>query len=157
MLLIIFFLMVQEPRLNVTSPDFEHEGEIPSKFTCDGEDINPAFQIDGIPSRAKSIVVMMEDPDSRSSTMNYWLLWNVKPTGIIEAATTAGVKGTNSMGKTSYLGPCPNAGTHRYFFKVYALDTMLEIPEDSNKWTVQKAMEDHVLASGELMGWYRRK
>lgn len=155
--LIISLLLAQEPRLTITSPDFEHEGEIPAKFTCDGEDINPTLHVDGIPDGTKSIAVMMEDPDNRSATMNYWILWNIKPTGLIEAGTTGGVKGINSMGKSSYLGPCPNAGTHRYFFKVYALNTMLDIPEDSNKWTVQEAMKNHIVASGEMMGWYRKK
>lgn len=155
--LLLILLFTQEARLNISSPDFEHEGEIPSKFTCDGADINPALEIDGIPSGTKSIAVMMEDPDSRSSAMNYWVLWNLKPTGVIEAGTTAGVKGTNSIGKTSYLGPCPNGGTHRYIFKVYALDEMLDLPEDSDKWAVQEAMKNHILASGEMMGWYRKK
>lgn len=156
-LLILSLFFSQEPQLIVTSPDFEHEGEIPSRFTCDGKDINPTLEIGQIPEGTKSIVVLMEDPDSRSATMNYWIRWNLKPTGIIEEGTTAGVRGRNSMGKTGYLGPCPAAGTHRYFFKVYALNEMLNISEESDKWAVQEAMKDHVLASGEIMGWYRRK
>jgi Raf kinase inhibitor-like YbhB/YbcL family protein len=156
-LLMLAFILSQEPQLVVKSPDFEHEGEIPSRFTCDGKDINPTLEIESIPKGTKSIVVLMEDPDGRSASMNYWVRWNLKPTGIIEEGTTAGVRGTNSMGKSGYLGPCPNAGTHRYFFKVYALDEMLNLSEDSDKWMVQEAMKNHILASGEIMGWYRRK
>lgn len=156
-ILIFSLLFPQEPRLVVTSPDFEHEGEIPTKFTCEGRDINPTLEIAEIPKGTKSIVVLMEDPDSRSATMNFWILWNLKPTGLIEEGTTSGVRGTNSVGKSSYLGPCPIAGTHRYFFKVYALDEMLNIDEDSDQWVVQEAMKTHMLASGEIMGWYRKK
>jgi Raf kinase inhibitor-like YbhB/YbcL family protein len=156
-LIVLSIIFSQEPQLVIKSPDFEHEGEIPSKFTCDGKDINPTLEIEAIPKATKSIVVLMEDPDSRSASMNYWVRWNLKPTGVVEEGTAAGVRGTNSMGKTSYLGPCPNAGSHRYFFKVYALDQMLDVSENSDKWKVQEAMKNHVLASGEIMGWYRRK
>jgi Raf kinase inhibitor-like YbhB/YbcL family protein len=155
--LIVALLFSQEPKLTVTSPDFENEGEIPSRFTCDGEDINPAFEIGDMPAGTKSIVVFMEDPDRRSASMNFWTLWNLKPTGVIEEGTTSGVRGSNSMGKSAYLGPCPAAGTHRYFFKVFALNDMLNLPEDADRWAVQEAMKGHVLASGEMMGWYRKK
>lgn len=156
-LLIFSLLFPQEQRLVVTSPDFEHEGEIPSRFTCDGKDINPTLEIAEIPKGTKSIVVMMEDPDSRAASMTFWLLWNLKPTGLIEEGTTAGVRGLNSIGKSNYLGPCPMAGTHRYYFKVYALDEILTLPEDSDQWAVIGAMKNHTLASGEIMGWYRKK
>jgi Raf kinase inhibitor-like YbhB/YbcL family protein len=156
-LLILSLIFSQDNTLKVTSPDFEHEGEIPSKFTCEGKDVNPTFEIANIPGGAKSIVIMMEDPDSRSASMNCWIVWNLKPTGVIEEGTTAGIRGRNSLGKTSYQGPCPNAGTHRYFFKVFALDDMLNIEEHSDRWAVQEEMKSHVIASGEIMGWYRRK
>ena len=156
-LFILSLLIPQQPQLIIKSPDFEHEGELPSRFTCDGKDINPTLEIEGIPKAAKSIVVLLEDPDSRSASMNYWIRWNLKPTGVIEEGTTAGEGGVNSMGRTSYLGPCPNGGTHRYFFKVYALDEMMNLSENSNKWAVQEAMKNHILASGEIMGWYRKK
>lgn len=157
LLFLFSILFSQDSQLVVKSPDFEHEGEIPSKFTCDGKDINPTLEIEGIPQGTKSIVVFMEDPDGRSASMNYWVRWNLKPTGIIEEGTAAGVKGTNSMGKSGYLGPCPNAGSHRYFFKVYALSEMLDISENSDQWAVQEAMKNQILASGEIMGRYRRK
>ena len=155
--IILSAIFSQEPQLIVKSPDFENEGELPSKFTCDGKDINPTLEVDGIPKNTKSMVVLMEDPDNRSASLNYWIRWNLKPTGIIEEGTSAGVWGTNSMGKSGYLGPCPVAGTHRYFFKVYALDDMLNISEGSDRWVVQEAMKGHILASGEIMGWYRKK
>jgi Raf kinase inhibitor-like YbhB/YbcL family protein len=156
-LMIIVLLFSQEPKLTVRSPEFENEGEIPSKFTCDGKDINPTLEISEMPEGTKSIVVFLEDPDSRSASMNFWTLWNLKPTGVIEEATTSGVRGSNSLGKSAYLGPCPAAGTHRYFFKVFALNEMLNLPEDADRWAVQEAMKEHVIASGELMGWYRKR
>lgn len=156
-LLLLSLIFSQEPKLVLKSPAFEHEGEIPSKFTCDGKDVNPALEIEQIPKGTKSIVVLMEDPDSPSAALTCWVRWDLKPTGVVEEGTSAGKAGTNSLGKSGYLGPCPNAGIHRYFFKVYALNENLDLPEGSDKWKVQEAMKGHVLASGEIMGWYRRK
>lgn len=143
--------------LTVTSPDFEHEGEIPERFTCDGDDTNPTLNIEGIPKRAKSLVLIVEDPDVPLTTFNHWLVWNIEPTTTIAANSVPGKQGNNSMGKNSYIGPCPPAGMHRYFFKVFALDTMLELDEDSNKRKLEEAMKDHVIGKGELIGVYNKK
>jgi hypothetical protein len=143
--------------LAVTSPAFYHNKMIPKKYTCDGEDINPALKIEYVPEQAKSLVLIVDDPDAPMGTWDHWVVWNIPPTGTVGEDTAPGVQGLNSFGKHSYGGPCPPSGTHRYFFKVYALDTLLNIASNSRKKDVEKAMKDHVLAKGELVGLYSRK
>jgi Raf kinase inhibitor-like YbhB/YbcL family protein len=143
--------------LTVTSPDFENEGEIPERFTCDGEGTNPTLNIAGIPEGTKSLVIIMEDPDVPLTTFNHWLVWNIPPQETIQEGTKPGVQGNNSLGKNSYMAPCPPAGTHRYFFKVFALNSLLDLDDDSNKRKLEDAMKDHVLAKGELIGVYNKK
>ena len=156
--ILIFLLFCQAPSLSVTSPDFESEGEIPSRFTCDGDDAHPTLRIQGIPEGTKSLAIIMEDPDVPLTTFNHWVVWNIQPVEVIEEnSIITASHGYNSMGKTNYLGPCPPAGMHRYFFKVFALNSMLDIEEDANKRKLESAMDDHILAKGELMGWYRKK
>jgi Raf kinase inhibitor-like YbhB/YbcL family protein len=155
--ILLFSALLQSSTLTVTSPDFEHEGEIPERFTCDGEDANPAFSIQGIPQGTKSLVIIMEDPDVPLTTFSHWVVWNIPPQETIAANSIPGIQGRNSLGKSAYLGPCPPGGTHRYFFKIYALNTMLNIDEDSNKRKLEAAMENNILAKGEIMGWYHKK
>jgi hypothetical protein len=143
--------------LAVTSPAFHHNKMIPGKYTCDGEDVNPALKIESVPEHAKSLVLIVDDPDAPMGTWDHWVVWNIPPTSMIGENTVPGVEGLNSFGKHSYGGPCPPSGTHRYFFKVYALDTLLNIPSNSRKKDLEKAMKDHVLAKGELVGLYSRK
>jgi Raf kinase inhibitor-like YbhB/YbcL family protein len=156
--LILFFVMTfQSSPLTITSPDFENEGKLPEKFSCDGEGVNPTLQIQGLPDGTKSLVLIVEDPDVPLATFNHWLVWNIPPQDVISENTTPGIQGNNSMGKNSYSSPCPPAGMHRYFFKVYALNSMLELDGDANKKEVEQAMNGHVIAQGEIMGWYRKK
>jgi Raf kinase inhibitor-like YbhB/YbcL family protein len=155
---LIFSLLFQSvPSLVITSPDFVNDGEIPARFACDGEEINPALNIKGIPAGTKSLVLIIEDPDGSLSTFNHWLVWNIPPAETIRQNSIPGVQGNNSLGKNSYIGPCPPAGTHRYFFKVYALSTMLNLEGDTNKRRLEEAMKGHVLARGEIVGRYNRK
>ena len=156
-LLILLFFFLQVSSLTITSPDFEHEGELPAKFTCDGDDINPTLNVQGIPDGTKSLAIIMEDPDVPLSTFNHWVMWNIEPGEVLAAGSVRGVQGNNSIGKNFYIGPCPPAGKHRYFFKVYALNTMLDLEEDSNKHKLERAMDGHILAQGEIMGWYHKK
>jgi Raf kinase inhibitor-like YbhB/YbcL family protein len=155
--ILIVSVLLQTRELTVTSPDFENEGELPSRFTCDGDDAHPTLNIQGIPEGTKSLAVIMEDPDVPLATFNHWVVWNIPPLETISGNTVPGVQGSNSMGKNSYLGPCPPGGTHRYFFKVYALNSMLDLPADSNKKQLEKNMEEHILARGEIMGFYHKK
>jgi Raf kinase inhibitor-like YbhB/YbcL family protein len=145
--------------LSITSPAFLSDEAIPAKYTCDGADINPPFLISGIPEKTKSLALIADDPDAPVGNWNHWVFWNVDPkiTEITEDSIPAGaVLGTNSFGRLTYGGPCPPSGTHRYFFKLYALDSMLDLPEGSKKDDLEKAMEGHIFDEANLMGRYER-
>ncbi len=141
--------------MKLTSPDFEHKGTMPSILTCDGKDKIPTLEISGVPADAKSLALVMDDPDAPKGTWDHWIAWNIpvvnKITGLV------GIGGKNSWGKTGYGGPCPPSGTHRYYFKIYALDNELDLPEGSSKTELMTAMEGHILDKAELMGKYGRK
>jgi hypothetical protein len=142
--------------LTVKSPAFENNKLIPSKYTCDGDNVNPPLTIEGVPNETKSLVLIVDDPDCPTGTWDHWIVWNIPPTNKIEENTIPGTEGINTARKHSYGGPCPPWGTHRYFFKVYALDTKLSLNSNSNKKDVEKAMQGHILAKGELIGLYNR-
>jgi hypothetical protein len=142
--------------LTVKSPAFENNKLIPSKYTCDGDNVNPPLTIEGVPNETKSLVLIVDDPDCPTGTWDHWIVWNIPPTNKIEENTIPGTEGINTARKHSYGGPCPPWGTHRYFFKVYALDTKLSLNSNSNKKDVEKAMQGHILAKGELIGLYHR-
>jgi Raf kinase inhibitor-like YbhB/YbcL family protein len=142
--------------LSVSSPAFENNKLIPSKYTCDGDNVNPPLTIEGVPDGTKSLVLIVDDPDAPMGTWDHWIVWNIPPTSKIEENTVPGTEGVNDSRKHSYGGPCPPSGTHRYFFKVYALDTKLDLNPNSRKKDVEKAMQGHMLAKGELIGLYRR-
>lgn len=142
--------------LQITSPAFEVNGEIPTKYTCDGADINPPLHIEGIPKETQSLVLIMDDPDAPGGTWDHWIVWNIPPVDTIEEDSVPGTEGLNDFRRQAYGGPCPPSGTHRYFFKVYALDTTLDLPPTATKADVEQAMEGHILAQGELIGRYSR-
>jgi len=142
--------------LLVKSPAFEKNKLIPSKYTCDGDDVSPPLTIEGIPEKTKSLVLIMEDPDATAGLWVHWLVWNIPPTAEIQENSVPGTEGLNTNKKNSYHGPCPPWGTHRYFFKVYALDTHLNLGALSEKEALENAMQSHILANGELIGLYRR-
>jgi Raf kinase inhibitor-like YbhB/YbcL family protein len=142
--------------LIISSSAFERNKLIPAKYTCDGANVNPPLQIEGIPEEAKALVLIVEDPDASMGLWIHWVVWNIPPESTISENSIPGIEGLNSGKKRKYGGPCPPSGTHRYFFKVYALDTRLELKGDSQKREVEKAIENHVLAEGELVGLYSR-
>jgi Raf kinase inhibitor-like YbhB/YbcL family protein len=142
--------------LTVRSPAFENNKLILSKYTCDGDNVNPPLIIEGAPEETKSLVLIVDDPDAPMGTWDHWIVWNIPPTSKIEENTVPGTEGINDSRKHSYGGPCPPWGTHRYFFKVYALDTKLDLSSNSRKKDVEKAMQSHILAKGELIGLYQR-
>jgi len=143
--------------LLITSDAFENNGFIPSKFTCDGDDINPALKIEGIPEGTQSLVLIVDDPDAPMGTWDHWVVWNIPLVEKIEESSVPGTEGFNDFGRHSYGGPCPPSGTHRYFFKVYALDTKLVLGPNSRKKDVERAMKSHLLAGGEIVGLYKRR
>ncbi len=140
------------------SHHFKHNEKIPVKFTGDGEDINPNLEISEIPEDTKSLVLIMDDPDAPVGTFTHWMVWNISPklTDIREnSAPENAIQGRNDFGKIGYGGPMPPSGTHRYFFKIYALDTELDLTEGAGKEEVEVAMHGHILDKAELTGLYR--
>lgn len=143
--------------LLVKSPVFEANKHIPRKYSCDGDEINPPITIDGIPKEAKTLVLIVDDPDAPMGTFDHWVVWNIPPSSSkIGENTVPGTEGLNSARQRGYMGPCPPSGTHRYFFKVYALDAELKLGAGTKKKDVEKAMQGHILAKGELIGLYSR-
>ena len=160
---------VEEPEaagsITITSAVFENEGEIPSKYTCDGEDISPPLEWADVPEEAKSLALICDDPDAPKKTWVHWVAYNipVDSEGLPEAVPAGeeleagGLQGANSWPEgdnVRYGGPCPPSGTHRYFFKLYALDTELDLEAGATKEELLAAMEGHVLDSGQIMGTY---
>lgn len=151
--------MLSEWPVKFTSPAFENNGPIPATYTCDGEDKNPPFDIGELPPETKSLVLIVDDPDAPSGDWVHWTLWNISPETkqIAEKSVPLGaVEGTTDFGKSGYGGPCPHSGIHRYQFKLYALDTMLELPPSAGKRAIEIAMNGHVLAHTRLIGLYQR-
>jgi Raf kinase inhibitor-like YbhB/YbcL family protein len=151
--------------IELTSPVFEQGGEIPTKYTCDGQDISPPLNWEGVPEGTESLVLIVDDPDAPSQTWVHWVLYDMdpdrtmlaeglKPSPVLEGV---GIQGVTSFRDTGYGGPCPPSGSsHRYLFKLYALDRKLNLGEEATKAEVVEAMESSILAQGELMGRYQR-
>jgi Raf kinase inhibitor-like YbhB/YbcL family protein len=142
--------------LIISSPAFGSDGYIPAKYTCEGENINPPLEVSGAPEEAETLVLIMEDPDVQQGVFDHWIVWNIQPLKMIAENSIPGVQGRNSFGSTQYEGPCPPSGTHRYYFKLYALDTTLDLPEGSKKIQLLEAMKGHILAINELIGRYKK-
>lgn len=143
--------------LEVASSAFGHEGFIPSRYTCDGRNINPSILVKNIPPETKSLALILDDPDAPLRTWVHWLVWNIQPSRQIKENSAPGVEGNNDFGMNHYGGPCPPSGTHRYFFKVYALDDVLELTGTVTKDKLEKAMSSHIIGFGELVGLYKRE
>jgi Raf kinase inhibitor-like YbhB/YbcL family protein len=145
--------------MRISSPAFENNGTIPSRYTCDDIDVNPPLVIENVPSAAKSLALIVDDPDAPMGTWVHWVVWNIDP-AVLEikenSVPKGAMEGINDFRKHAYGGPCPPSGTHRYFFKLYALDRTFNIATHSEKAHVEKAMSGHVIASAQLMGKYRR-
>jgi len=145
--------------MKLTSSAFENEGSIPAEFTCDGDDVSPPLAISEAPENTKSLALVCDDPDAPVGTWDHWVVFNIPADTkeIAKATDPQGTGGKNSWGRTGYGGPCPPSGVHRYFFKLYALDTELDLAEGSGKGEVEQAMEGHILVQAELMGKYQRQ
>jgi len=143
--------------LKVASTAFAEDGMIPAKYTCDGEDVNPPLTIEHIPEEAKSLAIIADDPDAPSGTWVHWVAWNIPVTHHIKEDDLHGQQGLNDFNKQQYNGPCPPNGVHRYSFKIYALNTVLDLNDSTRKNELERAMAAHVVAFGELTGRYERK
>jgi len=151
--------------VKVTSPAFEEGGMIPSKYTADGANISPPLRWEAVPEGTQSIALINDDPDAPMGTWVHWIMWNIPPdkTELPEnippdqKLADGSSQGITDFRRPGYGGPAPPSGTHRYFFKVYALDTKLDLPTSSTKTQLVKSMEDHILAEGQLMGKYKRQ
>lgn len=169
---IVFFIpkhpapAITNTTMKITSPAFENGASIPAKYTCTGQNINPELNIENVPSEAKSLALIMTDPDIPDSVKqsrgiqvyDHWVVFNIPSSlkTIPEATEPEGTPGSNSSGKTGYTGPCPPDREHRYFFKLYGLDTMLDLSPGARREDVEKAMHGYIIAQAELMGLYKK-
>jgi len=145
--------------IKLTSPAFKDRGTIPSKYTCDGDNTSPPLNIE-IDKGAETLVLIVDDPDAPMGVWDHWIVWNISPDvkNIEEDSVPQNsIQGTNSSGKSSYGGPCPPSGTHRYRFKLYALDKKLDLSSSARKSDVEREMKGHILAQAEMVGLYSRK
>ncbi len=142
--------------LVVSSAAFQNNELIPIQYTCDGKNLSPSLEIEHIPMEAKCLALIMDDPDAPRGTWVHWVAWNIPVTHHLEENEVHGLEGLNDFQKHHYGGPCPPSGTHRYFFKIYALDALLDLPSDTRKEQLENAMNNHVIAFGELIGLYKR-
>ena len=164
----VFFSAIGDNKMTPTlsSVSFPNGGDIPKRFTCDGEDVSPALSWNEVPAGTKSFALLADDPDAPAGNWNHWTLWNVPPEsrGLPEGVSKVAqlpdgtVQGLNDFRKVGYNGPCPPPGKpHRYYFKLFALDAKLTVKEKSGKRELEAAMKGHVLAQAEWMGRYGRK
>jgi hypothetical protein len=145
--------------MQLTTPAFTHNGKIPSKYTCDGENISPPLQISKIPEGTKSLVLIVDDPDAPAGDWVHWTVWNIPPdiTSIPENNKPTGIEGMTDFNSTGWGSPCPPNGEHRYFFKLYALDITLSLPSSARKKDIEQAIGGHIIEKTELIGLYTRK
>jgi Raf kinase inhibitor-like YbhB/YbcL family protein len=138
---------------------------IPKKYTCDGQDVSPPLSWSAVPNGANSLALIADDPDAPMGTWVHWVVWNIPANALgleedqpkRDSLLTGMKQGMSDFRRVGYGGPCPPSGTHRYFFKLYALDTMLNLPSSTTKKELEKAMQGHLIQQAELMGKYRRK
>lgn len=145
--------------MKLTSPDFENGGMMPGELTCDGANISPELLITEVPEGTKSLALIMDDPDAPGRTFVHWVAWNIpsRTNRIERGVEPEGRQGRSSFGREGYGGPCPPSGTHRYYFKLYALDSELRLKEGSSKKELEQEMEGHIIGKAELLGKYSRK
>lgn len=145
--------------MDLTSDSFENGQHIPAPYTCDGDNINPPLSIGGIPEEAESLAVTVTDPDAPEGTWTQWVVFNIPPDEDEideDSVPDDALKGVNDGGTMNWSGPCPSEGEHHYVFKVYALDTMLDLPEGANREALESAMEGHIIDQAQLVGTYSR-
>ena len=145
--------------MELMSSAFKANGPIPVRYTCDGENINPPLLVNDVPLGTQSMVLTIEDPDAERGVWTHWLLWGIpfNTTVINEGTVPMGaIEGMTDFQRPGYGGPCPPSGMHRYFFTLYALDTTIDLPPDTDKQKLKEVIEEHVIDKAELVGTYQR-
>ncbi len=156
--------VMRAEQLNVTSPSFKESALIPIKYTCQGDDVSPAIQWEPGPKSTKSFVLLADDPDAPKGTWVHWIVFNIPatvtllPENVSIDTIPGALEGTNSAARVGYMGPCPpDDKAHRYYFKIYALDMLLDFNENITKVDLEKAIDGHVIAQGYIMGRYQKQ
>lgn len=142
--------------MRISSPEFENNQVMPKRLSCQGDDVNPLLIIDGIPKETKSLALIVDDPDAPSGIWVHWLVYDMPVVSRIEENSIPGKQGINSASQKNYHGPCPPSGTHRYFFKIFALDKILNLNEGLTKEELEQAIDGHILDKAELLGLYKK-
>jgi len=166
-IIIIFIILinigcVEEERgfgnMKLSSQAFQNGESIPREYTCDDADVSPPLTFSEVPENVQSLALIMDDPDAPVGTWVHWLIWNIPPntSGLAKGENITFSQGKNDFGKLDYGGPCPPSGTHRYYFKLYGLDTMLDLAVGATKKQLEDAMEGHIIEEAQLMGTYSR-
>lgn len=152
--------LTQNINMKLISPAFQNDQFIPLKYSCDGENINPSLEISDVPNAAKSLALIVDDPDAPGGTWVHWVVFNINPSVTLiqeNSVPEGGIQGLTSSGQYSYGGPCPPSGTHHYHFKFYALDAAFSLDSSANKEAVEKAMQNHILDQVDFVGLYKRQ
>jgi Raf kinase inhibitor-like YbhB/YbcL family protein len=147
-------------KMKISSSAFQEGGTIPEKFSKNGQNVSPELRVEGAPAEAKSLALIVDDPDTPVGLFTHWLVWNIDPKTIEIAENSppnGAVQGTNDYPNLGYGGPQPPSGTHRYYFKIFALDRVLDLKSGAKRREVDAAMRGHVIGQGELMGRYSKK
>ncbi|ACM18703.1 phosphatidylethanolamine-binding protein [Geotalea daltonii FRC-32] len=147
-------------KMKISSPAFTDSQSIPDRYTCNGNNISPPLRFENIPARAKSLALIVDDPDAPAGTWTHWIVWNMSPRTrelAENAAPREAIVGKNDFYHNSYGGPCPPSGTHRYFFRLYALDAVLQTAGHATRAELEKALQPHIIETAELMGTYQKK
>jgi Raf kinase inhibitor-like YbhB/YbcL family protein len=144
--------------MTVTSPVFTDGGAIPTQYGCRGESISPPLAISGVPREAKTLALIVTDPDAPGGTFTHWLVWNIPAadSSLAEGQAPGGSEGQNDYGKRGYGPPCPPSGSHHYLFNLYALDASLTLDQGAQRGEVEKAISGHILAQGRIAGTYSK-
>jgi hypothetical protein len=153
-------LTAKAGELKISSPAFQNGGSMAAKFSHEGGNSNPPLKIEGVPANAKSLALIVDDPDAPNGLFTHWLVWNIDPktTSIVERNVPKGAtEGSNDFGSSGYGGPQPPSGTHRYYFKLFALGQKLDLASGAKRSQLEKAMKGHIIAQAEVMGRYSAK
>ncbi len=143
--------------MKVTSPAFADKGNLPKKYTVDGKGVNPPLTIENIPDGTQSLALIFDDPDAPSGIFTHWVVYDIPVTANIEEDSVPGKQGLTTARGLDYISPAPPSGTHRYIFKIFALDKKLNLPEGASRQMVEKAMEGHIIDKAEITSLYKRE